>query len=108
MVKRKIINKVHYVLFIINYTIFPFISFGQNLNSEINFKPHTEKNNLLYKNSHWEFILIPNITQGAILTHNPESLYRLDSKPQISGELGVNKIIHIIKPVVRLSSEGMF
>ena len=95
MVKRKIINKVHYILFVINYSIFPFISFGQNLNSEINFKPQTEKNNLLYKNSHWEFILIPNITQRAIFTHNPESLYRLDSKPQISGELGVNKIMHI-------------
>lgn len=95
MVNKKIIIKIHLIFFIGIYSILPFVSFGQSMRSEINFKTLKEKNNSLFTNTNWEFILIPNITQRAVLTHNPMSLYRLDSKPQISGEFGVNSIIPI-------------
>ena len=52
---------------------------------------------LIYSNYHWEYVLMPNITQKAIMTHNPEALYKLGSTAQLSGEFGVNRVLHLNK-----------
>ena len=48
----------------------------------------------LFAQPHWEFIIAPNITQKAILTHNNPSPYLLKTAPQISGEIGILRIFH--------------
>jgi hypothetical protein len=51
----------------------------------------------LFAQPHWEFIIAPNITGKAILTHNETSQYKLQTSPQISGEIGVARSFHFDK-----------
>jgi hypothetical protein len=47
--------------------------------------------------SSWEIAIYPNITQRATITHNTAAKYPLESSPQISGEIGINRMLSLGK-----------
>lgn len=49
----------------------------------------------LFRNAHWEFIFHPNLTVKAHTTHLSDAKYQLMTSPQISYELGVQRLSHL-------------
>lgn len=66
--------------------------FAQKASSQTASDPITE---MIYSRPHWEIFLLPNINQRAQLTHQAGATYRLESEPQLSGEIGINRFLHI-------------
>jgi hypothetical protein len=68
---------------------------GQVTNGGIHFNSRNEPGNPLFKNKQWEFVIFPNVTQRASVNHSPGAIYKLRTAPQISGEIGIQRLTHI-------------
>lgn len=97
----KIISNTHagYGFLTMACILFSHCSIGQRLIDVFNFKSRSEVNNPLYKVNHWDFVIAPNVTQKAQISHMPNAIYRLQSAPQISGEFGVSRVTHLNESV---------
>lgn len=99
MVKLRYSRQVNFFFTAVVYLLHCVTARGQVTNGGVHFKTRNEPGNPLFKNRQWEFVILPNVTQRASVTHSPEAIYRLGTAPQISGEFGVQRLTHLSDPL---------
>jgi hypothetical protein len=95
MVEFFYIKQAKFLFIAVVYLLLNLTVHGQVTNGGVHFNTRNEPGNPLFKNRQWEFVIFPNVTQRAFVTHSAGAIYKLGTTPQISGEIGVQRLTHI-------------